>query len=158
MAQGPPRGTSDRGHEAGPPRPRLDRAAIEAALGRLILWLLFVVTLGLVPIIIKLGRTRSFDDILADGEVMILAAVFVAAAGGELTVRPPIIIRSAFVRAVLIGACFVVACIAAGWYANISALESVHLPMDISDIVYQTKIVMGASLFVGSCCVIISDL
>jgi len=152
MAQEPPQpasSPSDPSHETTAPERRLDRLAIQAALGRLSLWLLFVVTLGLTPVIIKLGRTRSLDDVMADGELLILSAVFVAAAGGELTVRPPIIIRSAIVRAILIGACFVVACIASGWYANINTLQSANLPMNIHDIGTETRLVMGLVYSLG---------
>jgi hypothetical protein len=141
--------------------------ALRAALRKLTVWLLVGVTLELLPVMIKAGRasilttsnrSETLDQLLADGETLIIAAIFVGAAAVELAIRKPVVFHSSFLRGLLIGICFIVACMATGWFANIDALQSVNNPMEAADVAAQAKATFVVSLFIAGCCVVTSEL
>lgn len=132
---------------------------LKAAAGKLLIWMVAGVGLALIPIIIKAGRgNKSLDELLGEGEVLIIAAIIVAAAAVDLAMRPPKLLTWPLLRAGLIGVCFLFACISAGWFADVDTLKSVGQAMAADDVAAMTKLAFVMNLTVAGCCVLVSEL
>ncbi len=133
---------------------------IRSATSDIILWLLFPVCLGVLPVIwgevarFSSGQLPSLTGPVARGDLLLVAVVVLAAAMGDLARSPRGF--GGVARKLLAAQATVVLILATGWFADLAVLAPDERHAVTSTTLFGSLAVLLASTVIGACCTLLA--
>ncbi|MDM8560771.1 hypothetical protein [Candidatus Parabeggiatoa sp. HSG14] len=130
---------------------------------KLIRWFIFSIIITLLPIILSalsletMGKLDSLSQLIAHGELLLIATAISAAAVGELFISSS---KLKILKVIVGGATITVLMIAASYFAEISTtyLSGVTFDTQQIDVIVETSLwIFGISVFLAGCCLLLSE-
>jgi hypothetical protein len=91
------------------------------------------------------------DQLLGQGELLLVSAGVAASGAGELSGEPIRQLRR--LQIVLSGLAYLIVCVASLWFASTATLRVANRTVDDGVVAYGSVIVFGAAIVTGACCV-----
>jgi hypothetical protein len=126
----------------------------------LVRWAAYTVVISVLPVVfnalgaVTRGQPVRYDDLVANGELLLVSVAICAAAAGELSTATAESLVAT--RSLLVAMSLVTAVLAAWWFADVTSAVRAHGPVDRHAIAVWSSMLFAFATVTGACCMIVS--